>query len=914
MKHKSQALYELIMAALIIAVLLLPQFIGTARVHDTSAGINEDGLPVTSATLSDLERPGTRFGIMTVSEWEIEIQKRFPKGEILHYNSFANVYAGLEAGEIDAAFGFLDERRALAETHPQLAFIEEPFAIVDFGFGVQKSEEGRKLKAEINAYISDLKKSGEFEKILEKWEDPNRPGNILKDYTFTGEKGSLRVATTGLWTPMSFFEGENLTGFFIEMVDGFCASYGYTPMYETVNLTSELSGLASGTYDIVADSITYSEERLEIIDITDPLMGDPYYLLVKKDPDMVEMQRSDLFFKNLNDSFNRTFVTEDRYKVLVSGLLITIALALVAGIFGTLLGALICFLRTRKNPYLSAFAGLYIRIFRALPVVVLLLVLKYIVLKDTDLSSFQVCVITFSIEFSAYCAEIFRSGIGAVPVGQAKAATALGFGKMQVFRHIVWPQATVHILPVYSGQFISTVKMTAVAGYISVTDLTKAADIIRSRTYEAFFPLFLTSLVYFILSFLLVSLLHFLERKIDPGRRTLRSDIREVIESFNPEKMTKEGGGPGLRAAEDSTPLISAAHLKKSFGEVTPLTDVNFEIDRGEVISIIGPSGTGKSTLLYLINGLEEPDGGSIRFKGAETLDKGYDRNEMRKNIGMVFQSFNLFSHLTIIENLMLGQTLLLGRSRREAAERSMELLYTVGMTDKAASLPSQLSGGQQQRAAIVRAVAMEPTIILFDEPTSALDPTMVGEVLTVIRKLANTGMTMMIVTHEMRFAKDVSTRVFFMDEGIIYEEGRPEEIFDAPKKEKTRRFIHNLRVFEAEVSKDDPDILGLFSRIEQFGFRHMLGRELVYKMQTVAEEFCIQLAMPQVLSGDEIKLSFTYNEGENAGVTAIAQYAGADEDPLKGPDIISVSMLGRVCKDMTWEYADGVCTFKAEL
>lgn len=230
-----------------------------------------------------------------------------------------------------------------------------------------------------------------------------------------------------------------------------------------------------------------SKERLESIGITDPLMKDEYYLLVRRDPVMKEVRKASLFMENLKGSIRRNFITEDRYKILLSGLGVMISLSVTAGMFGTLLGAFICFLHMRKNPFAKAFAILYIRIFRLLPVVVLLLVLNYIVLRKSGLSGFSICAITFSVEFSAYCAEIFRSEINAVPNGQNKAAAALGFGKLLAFRKVIWPQAMLHILPVYSGQFISTIKMTAVAEYISVVDLTKASDIIRARTYEAFF-------------------------------------------------------------------------------------------------------------------------------------------------------------------------------------------------------------------------------------------------------------------------------------------------------------------------------------------------------------------------------------------------------------------------------------------
>ena len=240
--------------------------------------------------------------------------------------------------------------------------------------------------------------------------------------------------------------------------------------------------------------------------------------------------------------------------------------------------------------------------------------------------------------------------------------------------------------------------------------------------------------------------------------------------------------------------LIRVEHLKKQYPNVTPIEDITTDINKGDVISIIGPSGTGKSTFLRCLNLLETPTSGTITVSGTVITDKKCDVSKVRQKMGMVFQSFNLFSNLSIIENIMAAPVKLLGLSRQDAYNEGMTLLKRVGLEEKALNLPEELSGGQKQRVAIARAIAMKPDIILFDEPTSALDPTMIGEVLAVIKALADEGMTMMIVTHELQFAKAVSNRVFYMDDGGIYEEGTPEKIFETPQREKTRRFVtlHN--------------------------------------------------------------------------------------------------------------------------
>lgn len=249
--------------------------------------------------------------------------------------------------------------------------------------------------------------------------------------------------------------------------------------------------------------------------------------------------------------------------------------------------------------------------------------------------------------------------------------------------------------------------------------------------------------------------------------------------------------------------MIKVEHLRKSFGGVPVLKDVNAEIEKGEVISIIGPSGTGKSTFLRCLNRLESPDGGTITVDGVEITDPRCDIAAVRRKLGMVFQNFNLFGNLNVLENVMAAQCDILGTPKDAAREKALELLSRVGLADKASALPDELSGGQKQRVAIARALAMDPEILLFDEPTSALDPTMVGEVLEVIRALAKTGMTMLVVTHEMRFARNVSTRVFYMDEGSIYEDGSPADVFERPARAKTRAFVsRNLLSDTVEVMR----------------------------------------------------------------------------------------------------------------
>lgn len=236
--------------------------------------------------------------------------------------------------------------------------------------------------------------------------------------------------------------------------------------------------------------------------------------------------------------------------------------------------------------------------------------------------------------------------------------------------------------------------------------------------------------------------------------------------------------------------MITVSNLCKSFGGLEVLKGVNVEIDKGDVICVIGPSGSGKSTFLRCLNLLETPTSGSILFEGDELTDKKIDLNKHRQKMGMVFQQFNLFPHMAVLDNLTCAPIMLKKAPKAEAEKKAMELLARVGLADRANAWPNQLSGGQKQRVAIVRALCMEPDVMLFDEPTSALDPEMVGEVLDVMKELAKSGMTMVVVTHEMGFAREVASRVLFLDDGVIAEEGTPDEIFGAPKCERLQSFL----------------------------------------------------------------------------------------------------------------------------
>ena len=348
----------------------------------------------------------------------------------------------------------------------------------------------------------------------------------------------------------------------------------------------------------------------------------------------------------------------------------------------------------------------------------------------------------------------------------------------------------------------------------------------------------------------------------------------------------------------NNEPLISINHLRKEYPNVTPLTDVSATIYKGDIISIIGPSGTGKSTFLRCINRLENPTSGQIIVDGDDVTNPKTDLNKVRQKMGMVFQSFNLFSHKRIVENIMMGQIDLLKKSPQEAYDKSIELLELVGLKDKALSFPDELSGGQKQRAAIARTLAMEPKIVLFDEPTSALDPTMVDEVLMVIKELANRGLTMLIVTHEMNFAKNVSNRIFFMNDGIIYEDGTPEQIFDNPQKEKTRQFINKLKVCEIEFDSKNFVFSKSFDILKEFARKNMVPVSTLHNLELIVEEVCIDHMLKEVKN--KFVMGVEYSQNEKIAIVRI-KYNGNEMSLDEKLDKLQLAIIKGITKSINY-------------
>ena len=344
--------------------------------------------------------------------------------------------------------------------------------------------------------------------------------------------------------------------------------------------------------------------------------------------------------------------------------------------------------------------------------------------------------------------------------------------------------------------------------------------------------------------------------------------------------------------------LISVSHLSKSFGSLHVLRDISLEVRPGEVISVIGPSGTGKSTFLRCLNLLEQPSGGTIRINGQDILSPDADVPLLRRRMGMVFQSFNLFNDKSVLDNITMSPILLLGKSREEAEQQAHRLLEMVGLAERADAMPDELSGGQKQRVAIARALAMEPEILLFDEPTSALDPTMVSEVLGVITRLAREGMTMIIVTHEMRFARQVSSRVLFFAEGVIYEEGTPEQLFHHPQRTLTQHFIRQIHETEFTIRSEHFDWYAMMAQMEQFCRQYNLSRQRTENVYRAVDESLAILGTPV---GTCLTLSYTEQDDSLLLTVRTPQLIPSDALDIED-NMLAVAFLRSVSTDIRIE------------
>lgn len=510
----------------------------------------------------------------------------------------------------------------------------------------------------------------------------------------------------------------------------------------------------------------------------------------------------------------------------------TLLLTALAAVSGSILGTALALARVSKSPLLSSLSWGYIWLLRSIPMIVLLLVLNNLgylyetitigipftdkVLFDYPttqlLTPFAAAFLGLTLNQSAFFAEIVRGGILSVDQGQLEAAAALGLPRRRQAFRIVLPQAMRSILPTGFNEIIGLAKSTSMVYVLALPELFYTVQVIYRRNLEVI-PLLMVATAWYLVIMTVLSIAqHYIERYFSRGAlrnptalpfqaffQRFRRPLSVVATSVVADSRVRAGfqGAAGLRAKGG---VVRIHGISKSFGTLKVLDNIELSLPAGSVTAVIGPSGSGKSTLLRSINHLERVDSGFISVDGelvgytqkGEVLYelKEKDILKRRTDIGMVFQSFNLFPHLTVLENLIEAPIQVRGLSRDEAVAFAQELLARVGLSDKIDAYPRQLSGGQQQRVAIARALALRPKVLLFDEPTSALDPELVGEVLDVIKELARTGTTLVIVTHEIGFAREVADTVVFMEGGHIIEAGSPTQILNDARHPRTREFL----------------------------------------------------------------------------------------------------------------------------
>jgi len=506
-----------------------------------------------------------------------------------------------------------------------------------------------------------------------------------------------------------------------------------------------------------------------------------------------------------------------------SGALLAVEITVCAMVCGLVLGLGLALMRLSRIRVVRVAAGFYIFITRGTPQLLqLVFIFDALPFIGLRLDSFSTALIGFALNEAAFSAEIIRGGIISVSGTQSIAAASLGMAPGLTLRRIVLPQAMRAILPGLINDTISMLKLTSIASVIFVNELTFRAQQIVGQNFKFFQVFIATGAIYLVLTSAITALQSVLERRFDLDRAEAGPSAWQRMLGFRrtapkpapppPAVPTPDADWIGsLLGATDHSqrgqPFVVGRNVQKAYGGREVLAGVDFSIAQGEVVVILGPSGSGKSTLLRMINHLEALDWGEVTVGGRPVgyhpanggpprpvRDLARARAEAR--IGMVFQHFNLFAHLTALQNITEAPVRVHGVPPAEAEATALRLLAAVGLARHAHHLPHRLSGGQQQRVAIVRALAIQPKLMLFDEPTSALDPELVGEVLAVMRRLAEAGMTMVVVTHEIRFAREVADRVIFMDEGQVVEHGPPEAVIDNPKHERTRRF---LRMVEQE-------------------------------------------------------------------------------------------------------------------
>ena len=462
-----------------------------------------------------------RIGVLLGSAQDTYATKTYPQATILQYKTLADMVLAVKTGKVDAAIYDADPLREILRQDDTLGLLGDSVFSFFVGAGFHRDRDAD--REQFNAFLAEIKRNGVYDDMVRRWvegSDTNMPAIAA-----TRSTGVLVVGVSDVGLPFAAVQDNELIGFDIELAERFAAHRGKSLVLANMDFGSLIASVLSGKTDMIVSSIFITEERARQVDFSDPYYEMSTRVFALKEhiaayhPGAAQGATSATFLGRLVDSFHSNIILEQRYLLIWDGLKTTVVISVLATAFGTLLGALVCFMRMSPRALLSLPARVYIAILRGTPVLVVLMLVFYVVFASVNINPVLVAVIAFGMNFAAYVAEIFRTGILGVDKGQTEAGLAMGFTKIQTFLYIVLPQTVHRILPVYKGEFISLVKMTSIVGYIAVQDLTKASDIIRSRTFDAFFPLVMVAILYFAIAWILMQALDHLERITDPKWR-----------------------------------------------------------------------------------------------------------------------------------------------------------------------------------------------------------------------------------------------------------------------------------------------------------------------------------------------------------------------------------------------------------
>lgn len=505
---------------IVISVFLLAMSLVSCSGGDHASGSRSKG----SVAVEDFSTK--RIAVLLGSTHDQYARKHFPQATIQEYKSVPDMILAVKTGKADA--GIYNSNQLPEVMHEQSGFmlVGKPLFSADIAVGIGKGNDG--LRLSFNSFLEEIRRNGVYDDMVTRW---------LKkgDYRMPaipeapGDQGSIIVGMSyNMGLPFTAFSDNRLIGFNVEMVERFGAYLGKRVVYEDYEFGNLIAALVTGKIDMIGSLLAITEERKMKIDYSDPYINEDAYLFsLRKHVAQGGVQSGsgdagDTFgtvISGIEQSFRSNIVEEDRWKLIVGGLWVTVVISFFATLLGTLFGGVICFLRMSKNRMFRGAARAYISIMRGTPVLVVLMLIFYVVFASVNIDPVMVAVIAFGMNFAAYVSEMYRSGIESIDRGQTEAGIAMGFSRFDVFRYIILPQTVVRILPVYKGEFISLVKMTSIVGYIAVQDLTKASDIIRSRTFDAFFPIIMVAVLYYLISWSLLFFLDRIEKKIDPKKR-----------------------------------------------------------------------------------------------------------------------------------------------------------------------------------------------------------------------------------------------------------------------------------------------------------------------------------------------------------------------------------------------------------